>query len=148
MKLFGYTISLNVLILIGILYLIMVVNALSGSCNREGLKGFKKIQNAIDSVNMDAPQSSLGTPSAENSYIEQANQVQQASGLEQLIQANNLAKHRSRSTEETALKLAANAQSAQYTANEAAAQANEAAAQAAASQSALDARLAIGVKRR
>jgi hypothetical protein len=36
MKLFGYSISLNVLILIGILYLIMVVNALSGTCNREG----------------------------------------------------------------------------------------------------------------
>jgi hypothetical protein len=39
MKLFGYSISLNVLILIGVLYLIMVVNALSGSCNREGRKG-------------------------------------------------------------------------------------------------------------
>ena len=38
-KLFGYSISLNVLILIGILYLIMVVNALSASCNMEGLKG-------------------------------------------------------------------------------------------------------------
>ena len=38
-KLFGYSISLNVLILIGVLYLIMVVNALSGSCNTEGLKG-------------------------------------------------------------------------------------------------------------
>jgi hypothetical protein len=36
MKLFGYSISLNVIILIGILYLIMVVNALSSSCNREG----------------------------------------------------------------------------------------------------------------
>ena len=34
---FGYSISLNVLILIGILYLIMVVNALSGTCNREGM---------------------------------------------------------------------------------------------------------------
>ena len=39
MKLFGYSISLNVLILIGILYLIMAVNALSGACNREGLNG-------------------------------------------------------------------------------------------------------------
>ena len=38
-KLFGYSISLNVIILIGILYLIMVVNALSASCNMEGLKG-------------------------------------------------------------------------------------------------------------
>jgi hypothetical protein len=37
MKLFGYSISLNVLILIGILYLIMIVNALSAACNREGL---------------------------------------------------------------------------------------------------------------
>ena len=37
MKLFGYSISLNVLILIGVLYLIMVVNALSASCNTEGL---------------------------------------------------------------------------------------------------------------
>jgi len=36
-KLFGYSISLNVLILIGILYLIMLVNALSGACNREGM---------------------------------------------------------------------------------------------------------------
>jgi hypothetical protein len=38
MKLFGYSVSLNVLILIGILYLIMIVNALSSSCNKEGLK--------------------------------------------------------------------------------------------------------------
>ena len=38
LKLFGYSISLNVIILIGVLYLIMVVNALSGSCNREGYK--------------------------------------------------------------------------------------------------------------
>jgi len=37
MKVFGYSISINVLILLGILYLIMVVNALSGSCNREGM---------------------------------------------------------------------------------------------------------------
>jgi len=37
MKVFGYSISINVLILLGILYLIMVVNALSASCNREGL---------------------------------------------------------------------------------------------------------------
>ena len=36
MKLFGYSISLNIVILIGILYLIMIVNALSSSCNREG----------------------------------------------------------------------------------------------------------------
>ena len=41
-KLFGYSISLHVLILIGIFYLIMVVNALSSSCNREGRKGRKK----------------------------------------------------------------------------------------------------------
>ena len=46
MKLFGYSISLNVLILIGILYLIMVVNALSGSCNREGLTG-KEVQERV-----------------------------------------------------------------------------------------------------
>ena len=37
MKLFGYSISLNVVILICIFYLILVVNALSGSCIREGL---------------------------------------------------------------------------------------------------------------
>ena len=37
MKVFGYSISLNVLILIGILYLIMVVNALTSSCNTEGM---------------------------------------------------------------------------------------------------------------
>ena len=37
MKLFGYSISINVLILIGVLYLIMTVNAVSGSCNREGM---------------------------------------------------------------------------------------------------------------
>ena len=39
MKVLGYSISLNVLILIGILYLIMVVNALSSSCSREGRRG-------------------------------------------------------------------------------------------------------------
>ena len=37
MKLFGYSISLNILILIGILYLIMTINAVSSSCNREGM---------------------------------------------------------------------------------------------------------------
>jgi hypothetical protein len=36
MKLLGYSIDLNIIILIGILYLIMVINALSGSCKREG----------------------------------------------------------------------------------------------------------------
>ena len=41
MKLFGYSISINVIILIGILYLIMVVNAISGSCNKEGIKNGK-----------------------------------------------------------------------------------------------------------
>ena len=48
-KLFGYSISLNVIILIGILYLIMVVNALSGSCNREGMEvpDNREIQNKI-----------------------------------------------------------------------------------------------------
>jgi hypothetical protein len=48
-KLFGYSISINVLILIGILYLIMVVNALSASCNMEGLtdKEAQGIANAI-----------------------------------------------------------------------------------------------------
>jgi hypothetical protein len=51
MKVFGYSISLNVLILIGILYLIMVVNALSGSCNREGLIGIKnKINKKINKI--------------------------------------------------------------------------------------------------
>lgn len=35
-KVLGYSISLKVIILICIFYLIMVVNALSGSCNREG----------------------------------------------------------------------------------------------------------------
>ena len=35
-KLLGYSISLNIIILIGIFYLIIVVNALSGSCKREG----------------------------------------------------------------------------------------------------------------
>ena len=37
-KLFGYSISLNVIILIAILYLIMVVNAITCSCN----EGFKR----------------------------------------------------------------------------------------------------------
>ena len=52
MKLFGYSISLNVLILIGILYLIMVVNALSSSCNREGLSAseIRKAQVSINNV--------------------------------------------------------------------------------------------------
>ena len=42
MKLLGHSISINVLILIGIMYLIMVVNAVSSSCKREGMSGFKK----------------------------------------------------------------------------------------------------------
>jgi hypothetical protein len=53
MKLFGYSISLNVLILIGVLYLIMVVNALSGSCNREGMKTqaeWKAIKKTIEGI--------------------------------------------------------------------------------------------------
>ena len=49
MKLFGYSISLNILILIGILYLIMVVNALSSSCNREGMTTTEAA--AIDIIN-------------------------------------------------------------------------------------------------
>lgn len=44
MKLFGYSISINVLILIGVFYLIMVVNALSASCNREGVMGYMETQ--------------------------------------------------------------------------------------------------------
>jgi hypothetical protein len=55
MKLFGYSISLNVLILIGILYLIMVVNALSGSCNREGLTGVERaLKPSLDVILMQA----------------------------------------------------------------------------------------------
>jgi hypothetical protein len=48
-KLFGYSISLNVIILIGILYLIMVVNALSGSCNREGMDN-RNIQGDLNNL--------------------------------------------------------------------------------------------------
>ena len=44
-----YSISLNVLILIGILYLIMVVNALGGSCNIEGYKG-KSVKDKSDNA--------------------------------------------------------------------------------------------------
>jgi hypothetical protein len=50
MKLFGYSFSLNVLILIGILYLIMVVNALSSSCNREGLTPLQKAALGINQI--------------------------------------------------------------------------------------------------
>ena len=54
-KLFGYSISLNVIILIGILYLIMVVNALSGSCNREGIRSLGPVlfTNKIKDLNSD-----------------------------------------------------------------------------------------------
>ena len=47
MKLFGYSISLNVVILICIFYLIMVVNALSGSCIREGMGTMTPIEIAM-----------------------------------------------------------------------------------------------------
>jgi hypothetical protein len=51
MKVFGYSISLNVLILIGVLYLIMVVNALSGSCNKEGFNSADaKVANVANSL--------------------------------------------------------------------------------------------------
>ena len=40
-KLFGYSISLNVIILIAILYLIMTVNAITCACN-EGFKFGRK----------------------------------------------------------------------------------------------------------
>ena len=58
LKVFGYSISLNILILIGTLYLIMVVNALSASCNREGnAKSDKKVKqatyNALKKINSD-----------------------------------------------------------------------------------------------
>lgn len=49
MKFLGYSISLNVIILIGIFYLIMVVNAISGSCNREGLN-IGQARTAIDKI--------------------------------------------------------------------------------------------------
>ena len=65
MKLFGYSISLNVLILIGILYLIMTVNALSGSCNMEGLitmSNAKQAQQAASSQ-MSAAQLTLAKAS-------------------------------------------------------------------------------------
>jgi hypothetical protein len=50
MKLLGYSIDLNIIILIGILYLIMVVNAISGSCKREGRKN-KKGSSSGDTFN-------------------------------------------------------------------------------------------------
>jgi hypothetical protein len=64
MKLFGYSISLNVLILIGILYLIMVVNALSGSCNREGLTNTEiYIEDFVKSIEFTIDQAELkGNP--------------------------------------------------------------------------------------
>ncbi len=65
MKLFGYSISLNILILIGILYLIMVVNALSSSCNREGLTPQQKasldIKNILDTMKGKMTQSGKNT---------------------------------------------------------------------------------------
>lgn len=51
MKLFGYSISINVITLIGILYLIMVVNAISASCNMEGRKGRNKDKSDADNYN-------------------------------------------------------------------------------------------------
>jgi len=39
LKLFGYTMDRNIVILFGILFLIMVVSALNWSSNREGLVG-------------------------------------------------------------------------------------------------------------
>ena len=58
LKVFGYSISLNILILIGTLYLIMVVNALSASCNREGnaahdQKAKQETYNALKKINSD-----------------------------------------------------------------------------------------------
>ena len=49
MKFLGYSIDLNIIILIGILYLIMVVNAISGSCKREGLN-ISQARTAIDKI--------------------------------------------------------------------------------------------------
>jgi hypothetical protein len=63
MKLFGYSISLNVLILIGILYLIMVVNALSGSCNREGMS-------TIDTDNLARVEYIIDKAARTNSYLD------------------------------------------------------------------------------
>ena len=41
-KLFGYSISLNVLVFMGILYLIIVLHAVSGACNMEGMSSSDK----------------------------------------------------------------------------------------------------------
>lgn len=51
MKLLGYSIDLNIIILIGILYLIMVVNAISGSCKREGNTNMGEIE--LDDLKLD-----------------------------------------------------------------------------------------------
>ena len=61
MKLFGYSISLNVLILMGLLYLIMVVNALSASCNMEGLMySSDAIRKELRTIKLQARKSRLG----------------------------------------------------------------------------------------
>jgi hypothetical protein len=66
MKVFGYSISLNVLILMGVLYLIMVVNALSGSCNREGFGN--KVSKAAQQAAQKAAQKALAAQQLASTY--------------------------------------------------------------------------------
>ena len=57
MKLLGYSIDLNIIILIGILYLIMVINALSGSCKREGNTNMGEME--LDELELDEDEMEL-----------------------------------------------------------------------------------------
>ena len=128
MKLFGYSISLNVLILIGIFYLIMVVNALSGSCNREGLSmaqgalGNRIVERRTEDQNTEqqlapqqvATQSSLGTIPANQMYAPPPEYLQSSLGNSKL----DAAKMRVRNTQLAAQAAQGVAQNAEFFARE------------------------------
>ena len=96
LKLFGYSISLNLLILIGILYLIMVVNALSCSCNIEGfnfdkMKSIKKVvSDATSSVNASASAADQASAKTQMSALQKiyatASDAQKPDILNQMVQ--------------------------------------------------------------
>lgn len=115
MKLFGYSISLNVLILIGILYLIMVVNALSGTCNREGMSSAEAAalnakhmsrMNDIDSILINSP---LSTPDLYLAFKNEADIIYATNPTEEVKRkakdlSNNIAGYVKRAQEEDARK--------------------------------------------
>lgn len=69
-KLLGYSISLNIIILIGIFYLIIVVNALSGSCNREGFTNAElKLKQQFDQLSNMVAQAKGPITASDNTKI-------------------------------------------------------------------------------